>query len=171
MLTTGQYDTAFSNATLIRDYLYYEKQENSSHNRRCIDGHITGCGKCVGYCQYVGHSGYLTQELRRKHDCLGKGCFYYLPKIKQKHQQKASDISPDQIVTMASKLLEEYEGLRIMKADKVPKGGWLLKYVSITNAYSITSIELQLSTVLGQPTVMVDLNYDFEKAAKLIFAI
>lgn len=169
MLTTAQYDTVISKATPIRDYLYFEKEEKSSHNRRCIDGHITGCGKCVGYCQYAGHSGFLTQELRREHDCLGKGCFYYLPKIKQKHPQKVSDTSPEQVVTVASKLLAQYEGLRILKAEKASKGGWLLKYVTITNDYSISSIELQLSTEIGEPAVMVNLNYDFEKAAKLIF--
>lgn len=56
--------------------------DDSPHHRRCIDGKNTGCGNCVGYCKYNGHPGYLTKELRKKHDCIKKGCNYYVPKTK-----------------------------------------------------------------------------------------
>lgn len=52
------------------------------HRRRCIDGKITGCGNCVGFCKFNGHPGYLTKELRKKHDCIKKACHYYVPKAK-----------------------------------------------------------------------------------------
>lgn len=52
----------------------------SPHHRRCINGKITGCGNCVGYCKYNGHPGYLTKELRKQHDCVKKDCNYYVPK-------------------------------------------------------------------------------------------
>ena len=66
----------------------YEKFEENckNHERRCIDGRITGSNKCVGYCQYEMHSGFLTKELRKQHNCLGKGCFYYVQKMKDKKQ-------------------------------------------------------------------------------------
>ena len=54
----------------------------SPHHRRCIDGKVTGCGNCVGYCQFREHPGYLTKELRKQHDCIKKGCNYYIPKSK-----------------------------------------------------------------------------------------
>lgn len=47
--------------------------DNSPHHRRCIDGTVTGCGNCVGYCQFRDHPGYLTKDLRKQHDCIKKG--------------------------------------------------------------------------------------------------
>ena len=52
------------------------------HTRRCIDGSHTGCNRCVGYCTYYEHRGFLTKELRKQHDCLKKGCRYYVNKEK-----------------------------------------------------------------------------------------
>ena len=52
------------------------------YNRRCIDGHITGIGNCVGYCLYEGHPGYLTKSLRKEHDCIKKNCYHYEPKVR-----------------------------------------------------------------------------------------
>jgi len=54
--------------------------DSPTHNKRCIDGSITGCGKCIGYCQFREHPGYLTKKLRKEHDCINKGCRYYIPK-------------------------------------------------------------------------------------------
>lgn len=63
--------------------------DNSPHHRRCIDGTVTGCGNCVGYCQFRDHPGYLTKDLRKQHDCIKKGCNYYIPKSKP-----AASVSP-----------------------------------------------------------------------------
>ena len=70
------------------NYDYFDRKQKNSYNRRCIDGHITGCGKCIGYCTYQEHSGFLTKQLRKEHNCINKGCFYYLPKPKYEKQQK-----------------------------------------------------------------------------------
>ena len=59
---------------------YPNKSMGTPHHRRCINGKTTGCGNCVGYCKYNGHPGYLTRELRKQHDCVKKGCNYYIPK-------------------------------------------------------------------------------------------
>lgn len=61
---------------------YPDNYQSNPHHRRCIDGKITGCGKCVGYCNYDGHPGYLTKELRKEHDCIKKGCNYYISKCR-----------------------------------------------------------------------------------------
>ena len=74
-------------------YTHYEKCSKSRINRRCIDGSITGCGNCVGYCQFKGHPGFLTQKQREEHDCINKQCFYYLPKPKRSRCEKNVDIS------------------------------------------------------------------------------
>ena len=53
-----------------------------SRVRRCIDGSLTGCGNCVGYCNFHEHPGYLTKDLRKKHNCVNKACRYYERKQK-----------------------------------------------------------------------------------------
>ena len=45
-----------------------------------------------------------------------------------------------------------------------------LKYVTLTNEYSIADLERLISSVLGQKAVMQRLNYDFEIAAQLIYS-
>ena len=70
-------------------YRSYEAKMQQPHRRRCIDGKITGCGNCIGYCQYREHPGYLTKELRKQHNCIKKGCRYYLPK-----ERPVSSVSP-----------------------------------------------------------------------------
>lgn len=49
-------------------------------NRVCINGQVTSCGNCVGFCRYNGHPGFLTREMRKEHNCIKKGCLYYLAK-------------------------------------------------------------------------------------------
>ena len=56
-----------------------------------------------------------------------------------------------------------------MDAKKRSEGGWLLKYITITNGYSIDALERKLTEAIGEPALMVNLNYDFDRAAQLIF--
>lgn len=153
------------------DYLYYDKKGSSKYNRRCINGHIIGCGNCVGYCQYSEHSGFLTKELRKEHNCIGKGCFYYLPKIKQEKPKNIIDNRPSEVVDIASRMISELEGMRIMNAGRSRDGGWLVKFISITNGYSLGAIEDKISMIVGETITMVNLNYDFDRAVQLIYAI
>ena len=64
-------------------YSVQENSCNSPHRRKCIDGSITSTGKCVGYCTFYEHPGFLTKELRQEHNCVKKGCHYYSQKVKQ----------------------------------------------------------------------------------------
>ncbi|MBO5955519.1 MAG: hypothetical protein J6Q10_01825, partial [Clostridia bacterium] len=83
-------------------YTYFEKKNGDSHTRRCIDGRLTGKANCVGYCRYSGHEGYLTKEQRREHDCLGKGCFYYLQKPKKHYEKQTSGNYRRDVLSIAS---------------------------------------------------------------------
>jgi len=65
---------------LADQYHQMERRHGRGHDRQLINGRITGCGKCVGYCRFDEHAGFLTKELRQSHDCLGKQCRYYLSK-------------------------------------------------------------------------------------------
>lgn len=64
-------------------YTRYEQRSRSLFQLRCIDGHHTSCGNCVGYCRYSGHEGFLTRQQRKEHNCIGKKCDYYLQKPKK----------------------------------------------------------------------------------------
>jgi len=152
-----------------RDYSYYEEKCGNSKNRRCIDGHIKGSGNCVGYCMYDVHNGFLTKELREAHNCIENGCYYYLQKVKLIRPQAEKSNRYSEVEKIASDVISAYEGIRIMDANEIPNGGWILKYVSITNHYSIEAIENRISAVVGESITLVNLNYDFDRAAQLIF--
>ena len=71
----------FYYSTATDRYALIEKQ-CMGNERKCINGRVTGSNKCVGYCQYEEHPGFLTKELRRQHDCIKKKCCYYIGKSK-----------------------------------------------------------------------------------------
>ena len=81
-----QKDNEVVYSTGQNSYADREKRQGAPHHRRCIDGKITGCGNCVGYCTFQEHPGYLTKQLRKEHDCIKKNCHYYQPKEKEKEE-------------------------------------------------------------------------------------
>ena len=75
--------------TEIDRYAFFEKKSPSNYTRRCIDNSITGSNKCVGYCQYDGHPGFLTKDLLKQHNCIEKECYHFIAKSnKYKSQNK-----------------------------------------------------------------------------------
>lgn len=150
------------------DYSYYEKKSDSKYNRRCIDGKITSCSNCVGYCTYSGHNGFLTKEHYTEHNCFGKGCFYFLPKIKAEKPLRCIHVPASEIIKLASEATSGLEGIRIISAAKNSSGGWFVKYVCITNEYSIEAIANAISALIGEKITMIQLNCGFDRAAHLI---
>lgn len=63
-------------------YEWFEKQSKSKYVRKCIDNRTVGSNKCVGYCNFEEHRGFLTRKLRKKHNCIKKKCHYYIQKNK-----------------------------------------------------------------------------------------
>lgn len=59
-------------------YTTFEKNSPTKFTHRCIDNSITGCNKCVGYCEYRGHPGFLTRNLIRQYDCINKYMAFYI---------------------------------------------------------------------------------------------
>ena len=72
--------------TAEKRYAFYESKSPAVYSRRCIDGSVVGCSKCVGYCQCGEHPGFLTKEQRKQHDCIKKGCYHYLQKPKRQRE-------------------------------------------------------------------------------------
>ena len=114
------------------EYMTYENVEKKyglkNHTRKCIDGIITSCGNCVGYCMYCEHSGFLTKELRKKHNCIGKQCHHYVEKkvlTKDDFSHTfASALSSwnnkvDEVFSMACSLTRSFEGMGLSFALSV----------------------------------------------------
>ena len=164
-------DRSILNNGYTRDYGFYERKSNDSYNRRCIDGKITGCSNCVGYCQYAGHSGFLTEELRQAHQCAEKNCRYFLPKPRKERTKIPADSRQMEVEHLAADLCAEYEGMRITRVVRSRENSWIAKYVSITNAYSIESIEHKLQNSIGETIKLVAINCDYDTAAEIIFSM
>lgn len=74
-------------------YSDYDKPYKSKFNRRLINGKVTNCGNCVGYCQCDEHPGFLTREQRKQHNCIFKECFHYLAKEKKTNETEGQRFS------------------------------------------------------------------------------
>lgn len=59
--------------------------------------------------------------------------------------------------------------MRIMRAERGERG-WRLKYIALDDTYPIAAIERSLTRAVGEAVNMVNLHYDFDTAARLIYA-
>lgn len=149
-------------------YEALERKYGYGHNRICINGKTTGCGNCVGYCSYQDHPGFLTESLRKEHDCLSKGCKYYTEKKAPiRHLKLTKDLSDQKMLFSAREAVSEMEGLRVLRA--VREGAtWLLKYVTITNDYVLEPVAKALTRDCCAPVRFEKLDYSFDICVKLI---
>lgn len=148
-------------------YAYYEGRSRSRINRICIDGRVTGCGKCVGYCQYSGHPGFLTKALRKQHNCISRNCHHYVSKpLKEKRQVESRTGT---YLNKIGCILQPYEGMRVLGVDATNEG-LLLRYITITNSYSLGEITEMLEEKLGCSIIWKRLDYSFDVCAKLLLA-
>ncbi len=161
-------ETVYSTAKT--KYEMYEKQSHSRYNRRCIDNSITGCGNCVGYCQYSEHPGFLTEKLRKQHNCIGKQCFHYLPKLtKEKAPKILVDLSST-ILTMSRQVMNNDECVRVVRVEYAEFKRYTAFYVTITNECEFGGYAAQIKSKLGIDVDFVKLNYDFDKCVTLLYA-
>lgn len=162
------YETVYSTAN--HKYEMYEKQSHSRYNRRCIDSSITGCGNCVGYCQYSKHPGFLTEKLRKQHNCIGKQCFHYVPKPeKKKVPQLLVDLSSS-ILTLAHRVMSEDECVRVIRVENTEFNQYTAFYVTITNECQFDGYASRIEDELGIRVSFQKLNYDFDKCVALLCA-
>jgi len=155
--------------TRIDPYASIIEHIPSKHTQKCIDGKITGCGNCIGYYQYEGHPGFLTAELRKKHDCLKKGCYHYIQKPKSEKYFRKRPPSETHILSIAREKASHMEGLKVLSVCGVDDG-WKINYISISNEYSLLSLAEQMSDELKCKINFVKLNYSFDRCVHLILA-
>jgi len=151
-------------------YERYEKKCNSKYNRRCIDNSVTGCNRCVGYCQYAEHPGFLTEELRKKHNCLGKQCFHYVAKPKKKHTPQLIVDLTASILTMVQQVMCQNEFTRVLRVENTEFRRYNAYYVSITSECDFDEYSAQIKNELGVDVDFINLNYDFDKCVALLCA-
>ena len=64
-------------------YAEMEERYGRGHDRKCINKKYTASCKCIGYCMYEWHPGFVTHELMKKHNCLERDCKHFLAKPKK----------------------------------------------------------------------------------------
>lgn len=156
---------------MISEYAFYDSHSKSKYNRISIDGTVVGCSRCVGYCKYDMHPGFLTEKMRKVHHCIEKGCNYYLEK--DKYEKKDRKVGNDyllQIEKSAKEHTSELEGMRIMRVVKNNDAYISVHYVAITNQYFLDECSELLSRLYGCAIRFKRLDYDFDTCVKLIMA-
>ena len=152
-------------------YEQIEANQRSGYNRTCINGRTTGCGKCVGYCQYEGHPGYLTEQLRKEHGCLEKECFYYISKPIRKREPRKESSLLDRLLSSAIQKTTQMEGLGVMSVQEQGQNRWQFSYITISNEYSIHEVIRSLENDFHGEVSFKKLNYSFERCVQLILAV
>ncbi len=155
---------------MTNEYYSFDKQ-CPGHNRICINGTITGSGNCVGYCKYAAHPGFLTRKQRQEHNCLGKGCFYYVAKPRrEKLAISKQTCIADEIFQKASAITAQMEGMRVLSAKMEGDRDCSVRYVTISDCYPITKLENTLTQMSGIVVKMRKIDCDYERSAAIIFA-
>lgn len=156
---------------MISEYAFYDSHSLSKYNRIAIDGTVVGCSRCVGYCKYDMHPGFLTEKMRKAHHCIEKGCNYYLQK--DKYEKKDRKVGNDyllQIEKSAKEHTSELEGMRVMRVVKNSDADISVHYVTITNQYFLDECSELLSRLYGYAIRFKRLDYDFDTCVRLIMA-
>ena len=165
----GVYDIMAENLFYVTEnclYTRYEEQSKSRINRRCIDGSLTGCGNCVGYCQYREHPGFLTKKQRQEHNCINKQCHYYVPKPQRIKSQKQEDISTT-LLNLARQIVLGIDDLYIINTRE-NNGMWMIGYVTVFGQHNFSDVEQTIRKKSGVPVIMQKLDYSFEHCVELI---
>ncbi len=154
-----------------REYRYYERRSGFGHERKCMDGRITGCGKCVGYCTFSGHPGFLTGTQRSNHQCLEKECHYYVGKPRTEESDRNQNPPVRELLLEeARKMTENMEGIRVLSADPAGQEEYVIRYAAISNCYPIRGIEKELTDRFGFRVSMTQIRCDFDRSAALVFS-
>lgn len=151
-------------------YREVEKKTIENFNLRCIDGSIHGCGKCVGYCAYEGHAGFLTAELRKEHQCIEKGCFHYSPKPRGlKNSCNDNAALQQKIFLIARATTAAMEGLRVIRVAVESDKNCIVHYAAIAQ-YDVSPVVAAIEASTGSRVTMKQIPCDFDVAVALVMA-
>lgn len=147
------------------------KHSNSHFTETLITGNKTSSGKCVGYCNFNQHKGFLNKKLIDKHCCHEKKCpfFYTVNSLADEQKNYDSENREEIIKVAANKAIEKYDYVKIVGVRKCKKY-FLLSYASVCGIN-----EIKLSEIIQQKcnvNVMLKLiNQPFEKMVSIVYGI
>ncbi len=149
-------------------YTEIEKSLGSIHERRCIDNKITGSNKCLGYCMYKEHSGFLTKELMQKHDCIKKKCDYFVSKPKHGSSKNKIDLSKS-ILNYLNNIELIPDGVRVLRVKSHTYGVYIAYYVTIANIEGFSVCEKSVYKEFGVEIIFEKLNYSFDNCVSIVY--
>lgn len=165
-MNTSYQESAVCFSTATDVYEQFERKSSTKYNRKCIDGSITGCGSCVGYCRFYGHPGFLTHKHREQHDCVNKRCFYYIPKPKAKHISDDKDFERS-LLNLVQKSVAGMDDLKIINVQKKDQT-WIIGYITVFGGHVLSATEDALQKNIGVPIAMQKLDYSFDRCVELL---
>ena len=151
-------------------YALYEQHSPSKYTRQCIDHTITGCNKCLGYCRYDGHPGFLTERHIREHECLQKDCFYFLQKPKKPSEPLRRNLDLSEAILDQLQRIASGEFIKFLRVKNASLNSYTAYYVTITNDYSFAGYLEQVKSKHGINLSFEKLNYDFETCVSILCA-
>lgn len=151
-------------------YREVERKTVRNFNLRCIDGSIHGCGKCVGYCAYDRHAGFLTAEQQDEHQCIEKGCFYHSSKPKARRSLQDNNKSLQRrILLIAQDATAAMEGLRVIRVAVEPDATGVVYYAAIAE-YDVAPVVETIAASTGHQVTMKQISCDFDVAVALVMS-
>ena len=149
-------------------YREIEEQTIRNFNLRCIDGTLHGCGKCVGYCTFAEHPGFLTSKMQAEHKCLEKGCYYHYPKpARQNKSSKTTAHIQEQVLLAAQTATIALEGMRVIRASLDSDTSAVIHYAAIAE-YDIHPFEEEIAAKTGYSVHLKKIICDFDIAVALV---
>ncbi len=85
------------------------------------------------------------------------------------NRQNEYGTTPDMVADAARQETANMRDMRIMRAERSERG-WRLKYITLDDDYPIAAIERRLSRAIGEAVSMINLHYDFDTTARLMYA-
>ena len=76
---------------------------------------------------------------------------------------------PESVIAAAQEETVNMRDMRILRAKHSDRG-WQLKYIALDDDLPVAAIERSLTRRLGEMVRMVNLHYDFDTAARMIYA-
>ena len=76
---------------------------------------------------------------------------------------------PENVIAAAQEETVNVRDMRILRAKHSDRG-WQLKYIALDDDLPVAAIERSLSRRLGEMVRMVNLHYDFDTAARMIYS-
>ena len=154
----------------MTEYEIITKRYGTIHRNRCIDGNVTGQSCCVGYCKFKEHAGFLTQQNRKEHNCIGKGCNYYVPKEKTNYTNSIIISAPnycDDILKLAQSLTKD-DAVFITRVIRNGLFEYSIEFFSITNERVIEKHIEAINDYFGVEINLKQKNYDYEICVNLM---